>query len=421
MNGRSTPSGRRAARALVLVALATAACRFSPQPTPTPEGEIGFLPLTEVASITPPAPPRRACLPVSGQPPLPALDDPAAAAPALLQYLNEGGDPVALVEGEASLDLTKLDFDGDGWVDLAFVLRDMEVAAPQPPGSLLLFHCQQGSFEIAHSSRPLSDRSAPDIHSSEDLNGDGNEDLLVSRQRCGAHTCVAEFQVLLWFQGRIENRFEGQTDDLPSPRVEVQISESGAAEIAITATGINSVGAGPFRPLTRIWSWDRASGRFRPTGEQEHSTDFRIHRLHDADALALEGQPADALALYEHVIVDASLRDWGDPERERRVLSAYARFRQVTSAIQLEDREQAEHYLEFLRSAVQPDGPGAPYLGLAEAFWSAYQLTESLTAACLEAQAYAAAHREGVLDPLYFGYANPDYSPEDVCPLTAEG
>lgn len=419
MNRRGIRARPWLAHILLLLALATAACRFSGQTTPTPQGEIGFLPLTAVASITPPAPPRRSCMPVEEQVSLPKLDDGSESARRLLGYLNEGGDPVALADAEADLDLTKLDIDGDGWVDLAFILQDAAITAPQPTGSMLL--CRAGSYELGYRSSSTPERSAPTVHSNDDLNGDGNDDLFISRDHCGAHTCTAELRLLLWIDGGIENRIEGETDDLPSPEIQVRSPGSGAATIAVTAHGVNSVGAGPFRPLTRVWTWDSDSGLFRPTREEPHSTNFRIHRLHDADSLALDGHSAEALELYERVIVDASLRDWVDPPREQRVLSAYARYRQITTSIQLEDREGAENYLRFLRSAVQPEDLGAPYLEVAEAFWSSYGATDSLAAACLSAQSYAAAHPEGVLDPLYFGYANPVYRPQDICPLTEDG
>ncbi len=409
---------RRVVAALAATSALLLACRFSATPTPIPPTEIGFLPLTAVASVTPESPDRRVCpVPRTDLEPF-TISDLTGAASALRSYLNGGGDPTSLEQANADLEMARPDLDGDGWVDLVFILQDpSSEQSVHGTGTLLAFHCQEDQFELAFAAAARPDLGAPQLHSSSDLNGDGRDDLLFSRGACGAHTCTAQVQLLMWIDGDLENRFEGPTDDLPSPRVSVRTPQEGPADIAITAQGINSVGAGPFRPITQIWTWDAQARRYRQTREQIHQTDFRIHLLQDADRAALHGDHALAIGLYQQVIEDDALRGWLEPAEERRILRAYARYRQVVSALLEDDPETASGYLRALRKSVAEEAAASAYLDLAETFWNAYQLMGDIAFACQEARAYAAAHRSDILDPLYFGYTNPSYAPKDVCPF----
>jgi hypothetical protein len=396
--------------------LAAMACRFSSNQLPTPT-EIGFIPLTEVASITPPPPERRTCPVPSGQADVPDLSELQLAAPNLQAYLNDGGDARHLTSIDSNLSLARPDIDGDGWVDLAFALSVPDDSSPQATGQLLLYHCQDDRYQLAYASQPEPNFGPPTVESTADLNGDGADDLLVLRQECGAHTCTGQVQALVWNGETLANRLDGRTDDLPSPDVQVQMDDGGQPEIAITAQGVASVGAGPFRPVTRVWAWDPGSKRFVVVQERQHETNFRIHVLLDADAEARAGDLAAAEADYRRVIDDDSLQGWVDPARERRILSGYAQFRLVTSALQAGDADLAQTRYQQLLDQYSGDPAAGGYAELGTAFWLAYQSSGQLTAGCQAANGFAAAHAPTVLDPLYFGYANPTYSASDICPL----
>lgn len=405
---------------IVLAATLTAsiACRFTPDQLPTAT-EVGFFPLTAVASITPPPPDRRACQIPTGSPDLPGLADPQAAAPKLQTYLNGGGDPRQLASTDPNLTLWRPDLDGDGLVDLAFTLVDPSGPNPLGSGQLFVYHCRGDQYILSYTSQPSPELGPPKILASDDLNGDGAQDLLVEEENCGAHTCTAQVQALVWTNTTLVDRLEGQTDDLPSPQIEVRVDSNGTTEIAITAQGVASVGAGPFRPITRVWSWSDASGSFEVIRERAHETNFRIHILQDADTAARSGDLAAAEAGYQRVINDNSLQGWVNPEREWRVLSGYAQFRLITTAVQRGDPTAAQTRYDQLQQEYSNDPAASGFSQLGQAFWQAYQADGDVAAACQTAQAYAAAHSPSVLDPLYFGYSNPTYSPADLCPLPA--
>lgn len=407
--------------ALSALILLTLACRFSPdapQATPT---EPGFLPLTAVAQVTPSPPERRPC-PVptgSAAPPTPA--EPGQAASQIQEFLNQGGNPQQFAASDPKLELSRPDVDGDSWVDLAFVVRQSQGNGIVTPGTLLIYRCTQESYRLVYTAPDQPDLSAPTVHSSGDLNVDGQDELLISRRSCGAHTCTAQVQVLQWRGGSLENGLQGPTDDLPSPVIEVRPGSQGEPDrIAVTGTSINSVGAGPFRPVTRIWAWNAGAQRYQPADEQLEPPEYRVHMLHDADRAARAGNLEQAVSAYRRVIQDDGLQGWVDPEREQALLSAFARYRLLVVELRREQPTAAQEWVNELRETTDSGGPGAPYVALGETYWNEYQRSGDLDAACRAARQFAAAQSGQILDPLYFGYANPTYSAGDMCALREE-
>jgi tetratricopeptide (TPR) repeat protein len=310
------------------------------------------------------------------------------------------------------------DITGDGRPDVALSVVSPHSDAFPPSGRLYLFACQGDHYQLAFASPELPDYSAPVIHAAQDLTGDGQADLLISRTACGAHTCTAQIEVLLWRSGALENRLEGASDDLPSPVIEVRgPTPQGTFDIAVTGTGINSIGAGPYRQRTRTWSWDPASQTYVPGADVLLESNFRIHVLHDADQAAAMGDFAEALALYGQVIEDDALDDWISGNQGRANLSAFAMYRRVLTFLRWGKPVEAQAAYQALLAAHPAGSPGSAYAQMAEAFWSAYQSEADLAKACTVAQGFAASNAEQVLDPLYFGYANPAYTASDICPV----
>ncbi len=68
-----------------------------------------------------------------------------------------------------------------------------------------------------------------------------------------------------------------------------------------------------------------------------------------------------------------------------------------------------------MQRAYPPDIPPHAFTEMAEWFLEAFQ-TGGEAAACEAARGYADANEEDILAPLYFGYGNPTYEPEDICP-----
>ena len=422
------------------------ACRFTEGPvarvaTPSPAILTATAPSPSVVdptqarpSATPITPtPSASCRVPSGSPSVPDFAGARSIAPLMLSFLNQGGSPSQLFDALQDSDrimtqetgMAAVDLSGDGAKDLAFSVLDLEAGFSLRPGILLLFECREDHYQLSYTSSSSTDLSAPIIHASADLNGDGVADMLAGRRHCGAHTCFEQIEVLIWNGTTLENRLGGISNDLPSPQIEIHRDQDGPAEIAVTAIGIGSVGAGPFRPLTRVWSWSAEAFAFLPIHESLHPSSMRIHVLHDADDAARAGNLDAALAYYQSVIADESLDDWLAGAEGHAQLAGYARFRRVVTIIQIGDQASAQQELESLRAAFPSDAAGSAYADLAEVFWLELRRSQEqggadhLAAACAAAQAYAVTHGAEILDPLYYGYANRSYGPTDICPFAA--
>lgn len=367
----------------------------------------------------------QAC-PIAGANPEPpegaALMDPGR----LKEYLNLGGSlqdlQAALAKAgllpQEGLGFVQSDFDGDGYLEAAFGFARSEQNQGQA-GFLHFFLCRESHFELQSlPGRSISGASAV-IHAAEDFDGDGSVDLLVTWQQCGAHTCFVHTALMMWRAGEMQNRLEGTSDDLASPEIQlVEPRQAGAIAIQITAQGVASAGAGPPRRVRRTWRWNPSDSTYKPEPDTLLPSNFRIHVLHDADAAARAGDFESALAGYLRVIVDDELEEWGALQQSRESLTAFAAFRRLHTLLILDDREGAAAALDTLRLDVPEGAPGSEYLELAEIFWGAFQSVGDVDEACSTALEQVTANPSRYLDPLYYGYANPVYETEDLCPGT---
>jgi len=330
----------------------------------------------------------------------------------LLQALEAGAWLPPREQGVARVDLT-----GDGLEDLALAILDPSAASPTPPGWLFLLVCSRPGYVLAYTSPPDPQAGGPLLRFVQDLTGDGLPELVVSRGTCGAHTCSERIEVLRWQGHAFAESLDGTTEDLPTPTLALSgPAAEGTFEIHITATGIASVGAGPFRPLTQIWTWDPAQQLFTVSREEQGRTDYRIHVLHDADRALEMGEYDQAHQLYRQVILDEALDDWVSGLDSRADLAAFAMYRTVLAYLMEKDGGDARVAYGILQNSFPDGAAGSAYARLARAFWEAYEPTEDMAAGCLAAESYAAAHPAETLDPLAFGYANRVYSPDDMCP-----
>ncbi len=369
-----------------------------------------------------------ACPVPPGSPAAPSLQTPAAYVQDVLAFLNGGGSPHDLqtdiqsagLSPQVGMPLSQQDFNGDGMDDVAVTLLAPNEVSIVAPGDLYVFVCIGQAYALAYTSPSVPDGGAPEIIDARDLNSDGAADLLLAREACGAHTCFSRIEVLIWRQNTLLDVLQGASDDLPYPSIRVVGPGSdGRFNIAVTGTGIGSAGAGPYRGVTRTWAWNAAGDALVPGPDLALPSTYRIHVLNDADQADIDGSYATALQLYDQVIHDDSLQDWVDPVSERANLSAYAMFREVVTQLQLGDTAAAQSAYQALRNAYPPASLGGAYGLLGQAFWTAYRSSDNVGLACAQAQAFAQANETAILQPLYFGYANPEYTAADICPVAS--
>ena len=341
-------------------------------------------------------------------------------------YLNRGASPEALDEalyqaGVASVPVSVRagDVTGDGKTDMVVSIFDPTSGVPLPGGKLLIFVCARGAYELGFERDSAEGFGPPHLWYLQDLGADGSAELVISEAICGAHTCFDDVQVLSWEGGVVENRLEGSTLDLPSPDVRISDADGdGVYDLEVVSGGVGSVGAGPQREVSRVWRLAPEAGRWVMDREVMGSSGYRIHALHDAEDAARGGDYERALVLYQQVVSDSTLADWTDPAVEQAYLGAYARYKMM--AIYL--LEGQADFADTVYAAMQADYPQGSdqraYVEMAEAFRDGFA-GGGEAGGCAAAAVYAAGHSQAVLDPLgpaRFGYANREFTAEDVCP-----
>ena len=309
--------------------------------------------------------------------------------------------------------LAHIDFDGDGLLDVVAALR-MDAAGPLE-SRVLALRCDAAEYQLAYLSPALTGSRPAFIHTIEDFTGDEHLDVFTLQESCGAHTCTVTPLMLTWRATRLEDRWVEPTDDLPTPIVQRMRNEEGIPYISITATAIQSAGAGPLRGFSRDYQWDPDTAVMALQGETTLPAIYRIHVVYDADRAFLNGEYRSAMDAYNRVIEDDSLDDWMYGEEGYRRLSAYALFRNMLLHLVEGDHDLARDAYQMLRESHR-DGPGHPFAEMGATFWEAYVEEQGLEAGCQAARAYAERNAEETVDALYYGYANPAYTIMDLCP-----
>ncbi|HJW89651.1 MAG TPA: VCBS repeat-containing protein [Anaerolineales bacterium] len=345
---------------------------------------------------------------------------------AVLDFINAGGtlqdlDAALYAAGVANqpVAVASGDLTGDGVQDVIVSIYDPGSLVIPPEGVLLVYTCHAGQYGLAH--RQISEEGfgAPGIRYLQDLTNDGVDELVVSSAICGAHTCFEDAQVLAWDGEGFVDKLEGSTSDLPYPDVRIEDPDGdGIFDIVVVGSGFGSVGAGPQRNLMRRWSLLRETQGWQLLEDTLGPSNYRVHVLHDAEKAALEGDFDLALLLYGRVAQDTTLEEWTDPETERANLGAYALFKTAVVYL-LQGREEfAESTFEQQRVTYPPGEIGYAFVELAAAFQKAYA-EGGIPSGCAAARQFAEVQTEQVLQPLgldTYGYANPEYTPENICP-----
>jgi hypothetical protein len=345
-------------------------------------------------------------------------------------YLNAGGSPADLaaqlqawgaIDDEAGFVMGDADFTGDGKYDVLVDTRnlDQEVFALTLPGDMFIYPCQDGAYGDAF--QVLNDPvlSIPDVLSADDINGDGQRDVLYTTINCGAHTCFTYLDALTW-SADASTFVSLMAEPVGEPSAEVSLADldgNGIIEMVVDTGYIGSVGAGVQRTFRDVYAWDGEA--YVRASREVTSTQHPIHLINDADALLVQGHYEDAIALYLRSYTDDSLDRTFSPYMGWQIdLESYARYKTVLADVMLGDQEAAQSVYDQLQADFPDElAAGGLYSAYARRFWDNYTVTLDVGAAC---GAVVAPITE---DDMYdnpvnqFGYANTYYQPEDMCPF----
>lgn len=318
------------------------------------------------------------------------------------------------------------DMDGDG--EDEYVVRVVREALPEEgglegwlSGTIVVLDDSGAGYEVVFGLADVDelegDYLQPAIFDVSDSNGDGLADALCTTSVCGAHTCSLTVYRIGYLAGEyvsILDAGDGMDGTVTFPFADDQIrledvDGDGVAELLLREGLIGSVGAGPQREATHTYRWD---GELYSLASVEYdASDLRYFKVRDADDAFAEGDYRMAMTLYREAAESSTLQDeeyFGNPAE----LRAYARFRMALVKAVQGDGNGA---LSALDTAIAAD-PDALHSEMAAQFRLGYKKVRHVSAGCAAARDFIAKHLDAFTTLWDYGYANPAFQPEALCP-----
>jgi len=342
-------------------------------------------------------------------------------------YLNEGGDPkrvpalLAGWEAKATVGetLARADLNGDGVSDtvIAFVnpMSQTLAAGGYPPeGLLAVYTCREGTVRSLYTYAPGA-WFGLNLIGAEDVTQDGQADLVFTEIACSAQTCWHTLRVWSWVDRDFQERVGGEFT-FPDAAFALQ-----DGQILAGSGGNSSVDAGPQRPVTTTLTW--GGDVFTVTATVAGPAIYRYHVFRDGDEALYAGEQAGryayALDAYLRVRDSKTLKAWAvtiSRDEEEHWFAALADWRLLLLELQLDNMPNAQTYYEHLVDDFPPATAGHAVTAMAKRFWDNYTTHSDMALACVEA--IRSPEALDVLDFLNsFGYANPTYTWDDLCPF----
>jgi LysM repeat protein len=350
----------------------------------------------------------------------PAADCPAALddyPDAIIHYLDTPGN--ALPELRAWLAACHAIADAGGAVqaalqtprsaDIIVALQDPAHLPPDGSGQLLVFNAGPKGYALAHRARSTGSVA---IIKAADINADGKPDIAWTDTTCGAHTCFSTLFVDSWTGRGYEDWIAGEpTIASAEYRFEDVTVEGSGQEILVYGGVIQSAGAGPQRAWTETYL--SAQGAPYDLDKQQYdASPCLYHMILDANtafaAWKTEGfEPA--VEAYQAAVDDEAAEACGNIKDELATLRDFARFRLLVSQVAAGQTAQAPEVIGQIKTRALATA--------AKTFYDAYRSSGSVIQACRDVTAYAQNTPAAWQFLSDWGYANPSFTPEDLCPI----
>lgn len=337
---------------------------------------------------------------------------------AILAHLNTARNTVATLtawltkcqaSGEGRGDVVTANIQSARSTDVVITLRDPLGDPISAKGMLLIYHTSQQGYTLA---RQAEGTGAVALLQASDLNGDKKVDVVWTDTSCGAHTCFSTLFVDTWDGAAYQDWLAGEPTIASAEFSFKDVTPDGSGQEIIMHGGvIGSVGAGPQRGWTETYA-SLKDAPYTLFKQVYDASTCLYHQILDANQ-ALDNwtkQGFDpAIAAYKTAIGDKAAEACGTIPDELVTLRDFARFRLIVAYVGGGEAAEAE------KLAPQITQPGLR--GAAEIFLKSYKSTRSVLQACRDTTAYAQT-TPGAWEFLAdWGYANPSFKAEDLCPL----
>jgi len=350
----------------------------------------------------------------------PACPGPFAAYPAQLTKLAGAGEAMEDIldllrscEALSEANVRSGDWNGDGADDWVIVLQNPHSDAARPETELLIFMSEGDAFTLSYQARPAGQVA---MLAADDINLDGQPDLVWVDTTCGASTCFDTVIVRSW-DGMAWVDWTDSTIVMAYGEVKLADARDTAqgSEIVLTGGEYGSVGAGPQRARTEVWGSVEGAPYTLLDKVYERSNCLYFKVLDAGEALARyqEIGLVQAREMYTEAVTNRNLVKCGARATELEELRSFSLFRLALIYAYTGDAALAAESVAQLQSAY----PDSPFVGVAETWLAAYQADGDIAAACAAVTAYAEAVPAAVDALSDYGYANPTFTAADLCPV----
>jgi LysM repeat protein len=324
---------------------------------------------------------------------------------ALLEFLDACE---ALVdEGAIQLDLT-----GDEVDDLVVVYRNPKQQSIFVESDLLILNSNDGGYTLGYRARAAGDVR---LLAAEDINDDGLVDVVWVDTTCGASTCFDTVNVRSW-DGERWGDWTNGTITMAYAEIELVAAGEGQGQNIVLTGGIyGSVGAGPQRSRTETWS--SVDGEPYTLVDKIYTgSECLYHTVVDANRAFLAAPSEgfdDALALYKQALTDRTLIKCWVRSNELDELRSFSLFRLAVIAGYQGNDEDASARVEELNESYAE----SIYAQAGDVWLESYLANGDATAACSDVTQFAVANAETWEMLADYGYTNPSFEANNVCPL----
>ena len=293
--------------------------------------------------------------------------------------------------------------------DLVVVAHDPQASDLMPKGMLLVYFAGASGYVLAGEADGTGTVAMLRVG---DINKNGHPDVVWTDTNCGASTCFSTLYVNSWDGTAFRNWLEGEPTmaDAQYSFKDNVLAGSGD-EIMAHGGVIASAGAGPQRSWTETY-FSPDGGAYRLFAKVYDKPTCLYHVVVEADAFFddwTQAGFAPAVQAYQQAIADTSLGACGTIENEVTVLRDFARFRLMVAMAGSGKAAQM--------SKIRQDITTPAILGAANVFVDSYESYGSLIQACRDTTDYAVANPDSWQFMADWGYANPTFKADDLCPL----
>ena len=333
----------------------------------------------------------------------------------------------AMPSGEGQGDLASFvwaepaDLDGDAadeWL-MSLPVPERGCGVTFCPAYLVLFEIDGELFKpkvVIRGAPPFEIQvQSPVLRRIEDINADGETEVLVQQRWCGAHTC---------FTGLTVGRWDGTAwhdlaaDPISQAYTELTVEDrddDGVLEFTLHGGTFGSVGAGLQRQHTLIFDWQ--DGAYRLVQDIPDPSDHPYYLMLDANTALEEDNRDRALELAMQAVNNPDFEDSMVPveEVDRRRIVSYAAVEAMLGYAHRDDVEAMEAILDQALGYdfVEPN----VYTDAAERLLEVYRDTGDIVEACAAMEDVVAQQPDQAVFFQFYGYNTTRITVDQVCPL----